>query len=165
VAAVIALGFLREAFDGDSQRAALMAWHRQIGLTILLLTALRLVLRLLTRAPGASPDWPPLLRTLSLAGHVALYGLLIGMPLLGWLNADARGQDPALFGWTLPQLVERDRDAAEFYEEAHETGAWLLIALIGLHTAAALWHHYLRHDGLLVRMLPGPRTTAEGVRP
>jgi len=87
--------------------------------------------------------------------HALLYVLLLSIPLLGWALSSARGQAVALpLGVNLPALLAKDLDLADSLEQLHSIAAWSLAALAGLHAAAAIWHHRVRRDGVLVAMLP-----------
>ena len=85
---------------------------------------------------------------------LALYVLMIGMPLLGWLLVSASGKLIPFFGLELPALVAKNKDLADLVKEIHETGGTIGYFLIGLHAAAALFHHYFVRDNTLRRMLP-----------
>jgi cytochrome b561 len=80
---------------------------------------------------------------------------MIVMPLLGWGILSAEGKDIAIFGLPVFPLVSPGEETAEFLGEAHEVVATIGYILIGLHAVAALYHHYLRRDNTLRRMLPG----------
>ena len=87
--------------------------------------------------------------------HLALYALMIGTPLLGWLILSAFGKPIPFFGLELPALIAPDHDFGEQLEHWHvrlaDAGYWL----IGLHAVAGLFHHYISRDNTLTRMLPG----------
>jgi len=100
------------------------------------------------------------MRTASNLLHLALYVLLLAMPLGGWLILSAAGKNIPFWGLSLPPLVSPDKGLAEFIEEIHETAGKVGYFLIGLHAAAALYHHYVLKDTVLARMMPGPRKTA-----
>jgi superoxide oxidase len=87
--------------------------------------------------------------------HLALYGFLLAMPLSGWLLLSAEGDPIAAFGLPLPALIGRDGGLAGRFEDLHEALATLGYLLIAVHAAAALAHHYVKHDGTLARMWPG----------
>lgn len=151
----VACVLAREGVEDRGLRLLLLELHRNAGLLVLALAALRLLTRL--RPGHARPEHglPTVLRRLAKASHGLLYLGLLATPLLGWALSSARGQLPQLFGLLpLPALVARDRDLAETLAECHEALAWLLIVLIGLHAAAALWHHHVRKDDVLRSMLP-----------
>ena len=85
---------------------------------------------------------------------VALYVFMLGMPVLGWMLLSVEGTPIPFFGWQLPALLNENKALAETIKEIHETGATIGYFLIGLHAAAALYHHYLLRDDTLRRMLP-----------
>jgi len=125
-----------------------------LGLSIFALVVVRLVVRMMTAAPPIKPS-PPKLQTLSSKlVHIGLYALMIGMPLAGWLLLSASGKPIPFFGLHLPALISQSKDTAEFIQVIHETGGTVGYFLIGLHTVAALYHHYVVRDNTLLRMLP-----------
>ncbi|HEX5959898.1 MAG TPA: cytochrome b [Rhodanobacteraceae bacterium] len=153
--AVYALIELREVFPkGSDPREAMKAWHFMLGLTVFGVVGVRLVLRLLFRAPPIAPSPPAWMRRLAAAMYLALYAFLIVMPLLGWLTLSAEGDPVPFFGLHLPALVGPDQALAHDFEEIHETIGTLGYYLVGLHAAAALFHHYFMRDDTLLRMLP-----------
>lgn len=156
IAAAYATIELREFFPrGGDVREALKAWHYAIGLSIFFLVWLRLLLRLMLPSPDGTRTRP---RWQSLASgfvHLALYALMIAMPLLGWLTLSAEGDPVVWLGLELPPLAGPDEALAERAEELHEAIGKVGYFLIGVHAAAALLHHYLLRDGVLARMLPG----------
>ena len=79
---------------------------------------------------------------------------MIGMPLLGWLTFSAEGEVIPFFFVQLPALVNESKSVAEWAKEFHETGGMIGYFLIGMHAAAALFHHYVVRDNTLRRMLP-----------
>jgi cytochrome b561 len=153
--AVYACMELRDFFPkGSDTREAMKTWHYMLGLSVLVLAAVRLVANMLDRAPGITP-MPAKWQTLSAhAMHIALYVLMLGLPLLGWLLLSASGASIPFFGLQLPALLGKDKDAADLIKEVHETGATIGYFLIGAHAAAALFHHYVMRDDTLRRMLP-----------
>ncbi len=145
---------LREIYPkGSDPREALKTWHNMLGLLIFLLVWLRLAARLSGPAPEILPMPPAYQRWASKLLHVALYGLMIAMPLLGWLLLSASGKPVPFFGLELPALTVENKDTAKAIKEVHETIGTLGYYLIGLHTVAALYHHYFVRDNTLVRML------------
>lgn len=89
--------------------------------------------------------------------HLALYVFMLAMPLLGWLLLSAEGEPVPFFGLELPALVGPDPALADSVEELHETIGTVGYYLVGLHAAAALFHHYFQRDNTLLRMLPQRR--------
>lgn len=151
---------LHEFFPkGSEPRAALKTWHFMLGLSVLFLVGLRLLVRLLSPTPPIVPAPPAWQNRLAHLTHLALYALMIGMPLAGWAILSAEGKPVPFFGWTLPPLLSLDTSLAEQIEELHEAGGTLGYFLIGLHAVAGLFHHYVLRDNTLVRMLPGRKSS------
>ncbi|MBN9404338.1 MAG: cytochrome b [Burkholderiales bacterium] len=153
--AVYALIELRDIYPKGSAGHELMkTWHFMLGMAVLAVVLVRLPLRLALQAPPITPPPPAWQEQLAHAMHWALYGFLIVMPLLGWLTLSAKGQPIPFFGLELPALMGPDRATARNLEGIHELIGNLGFFLIGLHAAAALWHHYFMRDDTLERMLP-----------
>jgi cytochrome b561 len=150
VIAALALAFGRDWVSDDDLTEAMLTWHRSTGIAVLALTLLRLALR--TFSPGPAHAMSPMARLASKGAHVLMYVFLIGMPLLGWLMTNAHGTAVSIGPWSLPTLLARDHDLADTLGEAHEAGAFAFLALIGLHAAAALWHHHFQKDDVLRSM-------------
>ncbi len=147
---------LAEAFPkGSVERDGLRAWHFALGLSVLALVVVRLAVNFSDRAPGIAPEPPAWQARSATLMHLALYALMIGLPLLGWLLLSARGRPIPFFGFELPPLIGENRSAARFIKELHEIGGTCGYFLIGLHAVAALFHHYVARDNTLRRMLPG----------
>ena len=139
---------------GSSTREAMKTWHFMLGLSVLLLTTIRLFVALLSPVPSINPT-PGRLQTMAAKGvHWALYAFLIAMPILGWLLLSLESKHIPFFGLELPSLIGANRDLAEQVQEFHETIGTLGYGLIGIHAAAALAHHYILRDDTLKRMLP-----------
>ena len=130
--------------------------HMSLGLTILAVVAVRWLWRIGHRVPLATADMPSWEQPLARVTHAALYVLLVVNPILGWLNASARDWKITVFGLArLPHLVAPRSPIGREAGDVHTFLAWTLLALVGLHAAAALYHHFGRRDGVLKRMLPG----------
>jgi superoxide oxidase len=145
---------------GSAASGAKAVWlvmlHRSFGVTILMLTGMRLAFRQRTRVPPLPADVPRVQRLAARASVVTLYALLIVQPLLGLTASMLHGDRLALFGSAVPLLaLPVDRALAGQVFQAHGWIALLLLSLIGLHAAAALYHHFVRKDEVLAGMLPG----------
>jgi len=127
--------------------------HKVIGMLILLFVVARLSYRLLNGAPGSEPTLAPWQRIVSHITHWAIYALLLIVPLLGWLATSAYGPFQP-FGIPLPRLMGDDQDLATRLYNAHKAAAILLMALIAMHFCAAMFHYFIRKDGVLNRMWP-----------
>ena len=129
--------------------------HLSLGFTILVVVAARWLWRLGHPVPLVTADVPPWEQQVARITHALFYVLLVVSPLLGWANASARDWDIIMFGRALPHLVAPQSPIGRLAGDVHMVLAWSLLALIGLHVAAALYHYFIRHDGVLQRMLPG----------
>lgn len=139
---------------GSNPREALKTWHFMLGLLVFVLALFRLGINITSSSPRVEPN-PPMWQTLSAKlMHAALYMLMFGMPLLGWLLLSASGKTIPFFGLELPALIGKNKDVADLIKEIHETGGTIGYFLIGLHAAAALFHHYFVRENTLKRMLP-----------
>lgn len=155
IAAVFALIELRELFPkGSLPRETMKTWHFMLGLAVLVVVALRIGLRFVYKTPPITPAPSPIQVLAGHGAHIALYGLMIVLPLLGWLLLSAEGKDIPFFGLSLPPLAGVSHNGEELYEELHETLGTVFYVVIALHAAAALFHHYLLRDNTLKRMLP-----------
>jgi cytochrome b561 len=146
---------LRELFPkGSDIREGFKTWHFMLGLTVLVLVVVRIIIRLMSSAPPITPTprrWQSLA---SKAVHGALYALMLGMPVAGWIILSAKDVPVPFFSLTLPPLVAPDKGLGDWVKDIHETVGEIGYWLIGLHAAAALAHHYLWKDDTLRRMLP-----------
>ena len=140
--------------------------HKSTGVTILALVFARLAWRLYAGAPKPVPGTPGWQRRTAAATHVMLYAVLIAMPLSGWLYDSASGLRP--FRWfglfDMPKLVPPSEGLSDLAREAHEWIFWGIVALVGVHAGAALYHHLFLRDATLLRMLPGRRAAAAASR-
>lgn len=155
------LGWLAASWRLSPTKLDLFVWHKSIGMLILALVVLRLLNRLATRAPALPAGMPAWERAAARASHVLLYGLMLALPLSGWIVSAAAGVPFRIF-WRLPlpAIVGPDRQTAEFAAAVHFALGIALVGLLVLHIGAALRHHFAQRDEVLTRMLPGrtPRT-------
>lgn len=157
IAAVYACIELRGSFPkGSDLREGLKTWHFMLGISVLVLVVLRAVLNFSDQTPPIRPEPPRWQGRLGLLMHYALYLLMIAMPLLGWLTLSAEGKEIPFFGLHLPPLVAESKSVAGWCKDIHEAGGTIGYFLIGLHAAAALYHHYVLRDNTLERMVPAP---------
>ena len=130
-------------------------WAKGAGVSILALSAGRLLWRLANRPPAALP-MPAWQQRSAQAVHLLMYGLFFAVPLAGWAHSSAAGFPIVWFGvLPLPDFVPVGKALAHDFKELHEVFAWVLTAMVGLHVAAALKHQFIDRDGLMARMWPG----------
>jgi cytochrome b561 len=137
--------------------------HFSFGILILALMAVRLVYRQMRPVPLSTVDSPAWERAVAVLTHRAFYLALLLGPPLGWASASAHGIPVVVFGLLpLPDIARPHAGWALLAGDIHTWSMWTLLGLIALHAAAALYHHFFRHDGVLRRMIPD---TAGSPRP
>ena len=141
------------------KKIAPLAYHKSVGITILGLATLRLIWRWTNPTPALPDGLKPYERALAHFTHAALYLLLFAQPLSGWMMSSARGFPVSWFKLIqLPDLVPRSKPLYEALLQTHDLLALALGAVVLLHVAAALKHHYVLKDDVLRRMLPFTKT-------
>ena len=161
VAALLAAQFITAALlphvEMDTPVDAVIGVHFSFGIVIAALMLARLVHRRLhpvAVATAGSPAWE---RSLARATHWLFYAVLIVGPFLGWAAASAHSVPVRLFGLLeLPALAPRKAAWALQAGDVHGLAMWVLLGVIGLHAAGALYHHFIRRDDVLRRMLSAP---------
>jgi len=163
---LLAAGFWMHGAIKDPARRALAfevyQLHKSLGLTVLVLSAVRIAWRLLHKPPPL-PPMPPWQRLAAQAGHAGLYLLMFGLPLTGWLmvSASPLGFPTFWFGlvevphWPFAAEVKATFEGR--FQKLHGLMGWGMVALLLAHVGAALFHQFIQRDGLLARMWPGPK--------
>jgi cytochrome b561 len=132
-----------------------ISYHKWVGVTIFVLVALRLLWRLFRPAPPLPSHMPAWQRQAAHVSHFLLYALMLVIPVVGWLQSSAAGYQVVWFGvLPLPLPLARDKALAEILLSLHAYLAFSLLALVALHAAAAVKHHFIDRDDVLARMLP-----------
>lgn len=155
--AIFCFGVYMADLPFSPSRLKLFNWHKWAGISILALSAFRLLWRVTHPAPplpapieAAMPTWQI---TIHHATHFGLYALFFIVPLIGWAYTSAEGFPVVLFGqFPLPDFVGVDKALAAMIKPWHKFSAFALAILVVLHVAAALKHQLIDRDGLLKRM-------------
>ena len=149
------LGWYMSDLPFSPTRVKLFNWHKWAGISILALSALRLLWRLTHRPPALPAGMAVWQVRASHLSHFAMYLLFFAVPLAGWAYSSATGLQIVWFGvLPLPDFVPKDKALADTLKEVHAVLAWTLAVFVVLHVAAALKHHFVDRDGLLGRMHP-----------
>lgn len=149
------IGYYFHSLDHGQTREAWFAWHKTIGLLVLLLTLARLTWRIQHKPPPLPTELPQLQRRLIAASQISFYFLLVALPLSGLLAVSAWFREEGFFkllgNIPFPVIPGVSRDLGNFGEEQHKFFVTLLLWLIIFHVAGALWHHFSSQSGSHVR--------------
>ncbi len=159
------LGLFAEDLPETQIRLAIDS-HKSIGITVLGLVLLRILWRLSHRPPPFATGMAWWERALAHGTHLGLYAFMLGMPLTGWLHDSAWKAAPeipmrwfGLFEWPRVGVIMTKPEGEKEYLHGlfgamHETGGYVLIALLLLHIAGALKHQFIDHEPEFRRMWP-----------
>jgi cytochrome b561 len=156
VLSAIPIGVLAVNASAGPLQDSLYDLHRSLGATIIPVLLVRLAYRL-THPPVPLPDdIPEFQRRIAHATHWALYALLIVQPLLGWVATSAYGAPIQVFGlFRLPPIWPHDEPLSERLFVVHQLIGLAITLLVTAHIGAALYHQFVRKDGVLTRMITG----------
>ena len=153
IVAVFPLALWMSDLEKGPEKAQVLVWHQSVGFMILALVVLRLVWRGVYGAPQLALSG--LLDKLAAVVQIALYGLMVLVPVVGWMTLSAGGHPVTFFGWfSLPDLFSRNHSLHETLGDVHQFLAYTFLALITLHILGALKHYFLLHDEVMARMMP-----------
>ena len=157
--ATFGVGLYMSGLALSPAKLKIYSWHKWAGVTIFALVLFRLVWRVMHRPPAPPVGMPAWQHRAAEFAHYLLYALMVAVPLSGWLMSSAKGFQTVYFGvLPLPDLLQKNQELGELLTQLHAYLNYMLIAVIVLHAAAALQHHFLLKDDVLRRMLPGGRT-------
>lgn len=154
--------FMSDLPNGSPLQEPLYQLHKSVGITVLILTLARIGWRMANPPPPLPDDMKPLEKSASHLVHVGFYGLMLLMPLTGWLLVSTSYQfqvPTVLYGvisWPHLPFVEglKNESGHSAVEFAHSKLAWVAIALVVLHVGGALKHEFSSDEGVLKRMIP-----------
>ncbi|MEO8346682.1 MAG: cytochrome b [Betaproteobacteria bacterium] len=153
------LGLFMTGLEFSPAKFRYYAWHKWLGITVFIVAALRLAWRAGHPAPiplATTPAWQVRASHLS---HALLYGLMLAIPLSGWVYSSATGVSVVYLGLVpLPDLIPKDRENAKVLLLVHQTLNFTLAIVVVTHVVAALKRHFIDRDTVLARMLPVLRT-------
>lgn len=137
-------------------RHEVIGWHFQAGLCVLILIFVRILWRMKHPAPRIFPPLSRMQKLLSAAAHVSLYVMMLILPIFGILAKQSKGNVVKFFGHAVPTLLDEDRGLpyAMLLKSAHVYMGNVLIGLVAVHVMIALFHHMIRRDNTLTRMMP-----------
>jgi len=151
----LGLGVWATQLPRGDLRSEVLFVHKSFGITLLALIVVRIVVRLVIGAPAYAETFGRLVRAAAGAEQLALYALMIALPVSGYLTSNAGGHDVSFFGlFTVPDIVPKDKGLDEAASQAHYVFAWLMGIALALHLAAVMWHARVKRDTVLTRMWP-----------
>lgn len=155
LAGLVTIGLYMHELPLSPWKLQVYSWHKWAGVTAFLLVLLRLLWRATHPAPALPETMHRHARLAAHAGHIALYVLMIAIPLSGWLMSSAKGFQTVYFGvLPIPDLLAKDKALGNLLLEVHEMLNFTLVALVIGHVAAALKHHLIDRDDVMRSMLP-----------
>src|SRR3954471_24067052 len=155
LAAQFAVGWTMPHIRKTTPQEGLVEVHLSLGALLLFVVVARLVWRIMRPTPltTAMKPWE---RKLARGTHDLLYLLLLVIPILGWAASGYFGYTPHLFGMTaLPPIANGNMEWAHTSGDVHTFLGYVLLGVVGLHVAGALYHYFFLHDRVMQRMLPG----------
>lgn len=153
IACGITLGAIMTDLPVSPERLRLFNYHKWIGITVLGLAFVRGTWRLFHQPPPMVP-MPVWQARIARWTHGLLYVLMFVVPLVGWTMSSAKGYPVVYLKlWQLPDLVHKNKELGEILADVHAVLAWSLAAVVGLHLAGALKHHFIDRDDTLRHML------------
>ena len=155
---MVALGFYMTGMKLSPLKLQVFSWHKWAGISILALVLVRMAWRVVSPPPALPGHMSPLAKLVAHLGHLALYVLMLGIPLTGWLMSSAKGFQTVWFGvLPLPDLIGKNLELGRMLSGAHLALNVALLVLVVGHVVAALVHQFVRKDGTLYRMVPVAR--------
>jgi cytochrome b561 len=155
---MLAFGWWMNHIPARPDRFFYRSIHADIGYLLLVLTALRLIWRALNPTPALPTGTSSWQRVAAWVSHGALYLVTFVVIMLGWAHSGARPQGDygSFFGlFHVPQFTSPDKATADAFEDRHIYAAYVLLALIVIHLAAAAWHQFIKRDRVAARMVDG----------
>jgi cytochrome b561 len=152
---LLLVGWWMTDLPNSRDKFEIYALHKSTGLTVLMLVVFRILWRVLDPTPTLPPNTPRWQRLSAKLSHVALYAVMLAMPLSGWLYNSASNFPLKWFDLIkLPALSGPDRELKALAGDLHEALAITLVVLLTVHIGAALKHHFIDRDSIVRRMLP-----------
>ena len=154
IAGVLIVGWTMGDMPHGAEKNALMSLHQTLGVLVLVVAFVRLVMR---RVHGVPPHlMESVMDKLAALVQVGLYGFMIWVPVFGYLTSSFGGHPVRLFGGAVlvPALTPENHGIHEFMGDLHQALAYVMLALVALHVAGALKHHFILKDDILARMVP-----------
>lgn len=152
ILSLIPVGLYMTGLPGGTDKLEIYLLHKSFGLLVLLLVIGRIAWRFVSLPPDSLDTHAWWERRLAQLAHLFLYFAMIAMPLSGWLMSSAGEYPVAFFGIPMPDLMGKSEATAALMQDVHNTIAFILVGVLGLHIAGALKHHFIDKDSTVMRM-------------
>ena len=154
IISLITVGFIMSSMEPAPDKYELYGMHKASGVIVLMLIILRLIWKFNNKAVLPPTGFPKVLALAAAAGHFMLYVFMFVMPISGLLMSYFGGHDVNVFGmFIIESSLEKNSSLAGLFHGVHTIGVWAFIAVIVMHVGAALYHHFIRKDNVLMRMI------------
>jgi len=142
-----------------AEYSRLLKIHKSLGLIVLFLIAFRFIWNWRVPRPELPIEMTRSQMLASKISHHSLYLAMLLVPLIGWMASMTYGGRTFFFGlFELPVWLPKNLEWANVLQPAHIWLAWGMLAVVGVHVVASLWHHFVKKDATLVQMMPRPRS-------
>jgi cytochrome b561 len=153
IISMLVFGFLMDDIGGIENKYVMRDLHKASGVVALCLILMRVFWRLVNQAVQPDSSMPHILQIAAKMGHFLLYVFMLLMPISGILMVTLKGREINMYGlFSIPSVVEQPA-IGHFFKIVHETTAVALATLLTLHIIVAFYHHFIRKDDTLKRML------------
>ncbi len=154
IIALLIVGTSINYISTDAIKFNVINIHKSFGLLVLALVIIRIVWRFSNKTPELPLTTPRWQRRAARLSHMLIYIAILLMPISGIIMSTAAGYPPRFFGlFTLQLPIAVNKVTAQWFNQAHEILAWIILALVCIHILAALKHHFIDRDNVLKRML------------
>lgn len=154
IISLITVGFTMSSMAPSPDKYELYGMHKASGVMVLMLVILRLIWKFSNKSVLPPAGFPKILALAAASGHFMLYAFMFMMPVSGLLMSYFGGHDVNVFGmFTIEAVLEKNSQLSGLFHEIHTIGIWAFIAVIVMHVGAALYHHFIRKDNVLMRMI------------
>jgi len=154
--ALIFVGFTMSSMESSPDKFELYKMHKASGVVVLILVLLRLIWKYTNKTVEPPADLPSILKLAAKSGHFMLYVFMFLMPISGIMMSRFSGFDVSVFNLFIIPAAEKNTQVAGIFHQIHAIGIWFFIVVIVLHIGAALYHHFIRKDNVLMRMITSP---------
>jgi cytochrome b561 len=155
IVATFGVGFYMHDLPLTPEKLKIYSWHKWAGVTIFMVVWFRLIWRFIHRPPGPPVGMPAWQHVVAELAHRFIYILMIAIPVSGWLMSSAKGFQTVYFGvLPLADLLTKDKELGSLLAVVHTMLNFTLIGLVMGHAGAAIKHHFIDRDDVLIRMLP-----------